>query len=551
MLDLDQLRHVNDHHGHASGDAVLIQIADRLTHLGAPVRAAARLSADEFALLIGGNLDQAHTAAWRAWQAIADHPVVVGGQPLVVRTSIGVSCARPGMSTSQLLHHANLATHRAKAAGARVHAHTPDQPDQPVTPGRPIGCGTCPAPAATRPAPPPLTRVPAPKVRGRAFRPGGTSRAPGVLHFTRVEEGPTSHAYKESATSYRRPAVIPGRLAALAASLAATILLLCAGAVASCAPLTGWMSTACPPDQQPTSGDAGDGCDPSVLQRWDAEQVANATTIVQVGADLQVSIWGRVIAVAVAMQESSLRNLPHLGEANDHDSIGLFQQRPSQGWGSPAQLQDPAYAATTFYHALLAFDGWAQMSLAEAGQAVQRSAHPDAYTRWTSDAATLVAILSADAAGWVQPLHGPLVSGFGPRGGSLHAGVDLTAPRGSIIVAASAGTVATVVCNAWHVDGSWWGCDRDGHPQTVQGCGWYVDLIHVGGVLTRYCHLDTRPWVEVGQQVTAGQPIGLVGTTGHSSGPHLHYEVRLRDEAGAWTPIDAEIFMRQVGAPLG
>jgi murein DD-endopeptidase MepM/ murein hydrolase activator NlpD len=343
--------------------------------------------------------------------------------------------------------------------------------------------------------------------------------------------------------------VSPGRLTALAAGLAATILLLCAGAVASCAPLAGSMAAACLPDQQPTNGD---GCDPSVLERWDAEQVGNAAVIVRVGADLQVPIWGQVIAVAVAMQESSLRNLAHLGERNDHDSVGLFQQRPSQGWGTPAQLQDPDYAATAFYQALLQVEGWAQMGLAEAGQAVQRSAHPDAYTRWTSDAAVLVAILSAGATGdWVQPLHGPVVSGFGPRGGRLHAGVDITAPRGTIIVAASAGTVATVACNAWHVDGSWWGCDRDGNPQLTLGCGWYTDLIHADGVLTRYCHLDTRPWVEVGQQVMAGQPIGPVGTTGHSSGPHLHYEVRLPDGAGVWTPVDAQVFMRQVGAPLG
>jgi murein DD-endopeptidase MepM/ murein hydrolase activator NlpD len=70
-------------------------------------------------------------------------------------------------------------------------------------------------------------------------------------------------------------------------------------------------------------------------------------------------------------------------------------------------------------------------------------------------------------------------------------------------------------------------------------------------VRTRYCHLDTRPWVEPGQQVTAGQPLGTVGTTGHSSGPHLHFEVRLRDEAGQWIPIDAMVFMEQVGAPIG
>ena len=344
----------------------------------------------------------------------------------------------------------------------------------------------------------------------------------------------------------------PGRITALAATLAATALLLCGGAVASCAPMTGWLA-GCPPDQQPTTGDGtSDGCDPSVLEGWDAEQVANAATIVRVGADLRVPIRGRVIAVAVAMQESSLRNLPHLGQVNDHDSVGLFQQRPSQGWGTPTQLRDPVYAATKFYQALLKVDGWTQMSLAEAGQAVQRSAHPDAYTRWTSDAQMLVDILATDAAtGWVQPLHGEIVSGFGVRDGRLHAGVDITAARGTIIVAAAAGSVATVACNAWHLNGSWWGCHRDGHPELVAGCGWYVDLIHPEGVLTRYCHLDTRPWVEPGQQVTAGQPLGTVGTTGHSSGPHLHFEVRLRDETGQWIPIDAMVFMEQVGAPIG
>jgi diguanylate cyclase (GGDEF)-like protein len=132
ILDVDQLRHVNHHHGHATGDAVLIQIAHRLTRPGTPVRTAARLSADEFALLICADPQQAHTLAWHAWQAITDRPVVVGGQPLVVRASVGVAAWRPGMSTSQLLHHADLAMHHAKAAGTGVYTHTPDLPDQPV-----------------------------------------------------------------------------------------------------------------------------------------------------------------------------------------------------------------------------------------------------------------------------------------------------------------------------------------------------------------------------------------------------------------------------------
>jgi diguanylate cyclase len=132
LLDVDQLRHVNHHHGYATGDAVLIQIAHRLTRLEGPVRTVARLCGDEFALLIVGNLDQAHTVTWRAWQAITGQPIVVGGQPLQVRASIGVAAWRPGMSTSQLLHHADLAMHHAKAAITGVYLHTPDQPDQPV-----------------------------------------------------------------------------------------------------------------------------------------------------------------------------------------------------------------------------------------------------------------------------------------------------------------------------------------------------------------------------------------------------------------------------------
>jgi diguanylate cyclase (GGDEF)-like protein len=120
ILDVDQLRHVNHHHGYATGDVVLIQIADRLTRLGTPVQATARLCGDEFALLIYGNLEQSLTVAGWAWQAITDRPIVVGGQPLPARASIGVAAWRPGMSTSQLLHHVDLAMHHAKAAGTGV-----------------------------------------------------------------------------------------------------------------------------------------------------------------------------------------------------------------------------------------------------------------------------------------------------------------------------------------------------------------------------------------------------------------------------------------------
>ncbi|MGC4903952.1 C40 family peptidase [Micromonospora echinospora] len=127
---------------------------------------------------------------------------------------------------------------------------------------------------------------------------------------------------------------------------------------------------------------------------WSSEQVGNAAAIVAVGAELNVPRYGWEIAVATAMQESTLRNLGHLGADNDHDSLGLFQQRPSQGWGTREQILNPRYASRKFYERLLDVDGWQTMSLTRAAQAVQRSAFPDAYARWQSEAEHLVAAIS-------------------------------------------------------------------------------------------------------------------------------------------------------------
>jgi hypothetical protein len=144
------------------------------------------------------------------------------------------------------------------------------------------------------------------------------------------------------------------------------------------------------PDGQPVAPTVSVSAPAGGATGWNSDQTGNAAVIVAVGVDLKVPPRGWVIALATAMQESTLRNLP----GGDRDSVGLFQQRPSQGWGTPGQLRDPRYAAEKFYRTLLAVDGWQAMALTDAAQAVQRSAYPGAYAKWENDAIALVRVLT-------------------------------------------------------------------------------------------------------------------------------------------------------------
>ncbi|GAB1644343.1 C40 family peptidase [Krasilnikovia sp. MM14-A1259] len=118
------------------------------------------------------------------------------------------------------------------------------------------------------------------------------------------------------------------------------------------------------------------------------EQTRNAAVIVAVGQRKGVPARGWVVAIATALQESNLINSP---VAADHDSAGLFQQRPSQGWGTVEQIMQPDYAAEQFYRRLVRVPGWQTMPLTAAAQAVQRSAYPDAYAKHETRAAAIVA----------------------------------------------------------------------------------------------------------------------------------------------------------------
>lgn len=137
------------------------------------------------------------------------------------------------------------------------------------------------------------------------------------------------------------------------------------------------------------------------------EQRRNAAAIVATGRRLQVPDRGLWIALATALQESGLRNLGY----GDRDSLGLFQQRPSQGWGSPAQVLTPDYAATQFFTRLVAIPGWTTMPLWQAAQSVQRSAFPLAYARWEQEAADLLAGAGVATATGTAPCA-PAVAGL-------------------------------------------------------------------------------------------------------------------------------------------
>ncbi|MFJ4184228.1 C40 family peptidase [Kitasatospora sp. NPDC089509] len=129
-----------------------------------------------------------------------------------------------------------------------------------------------------------------------------------------------------------------------------------------------------------------------------SEQIPNAKTIQATGVAMHIPVRGQVVALATALQESELRNV----NDGDRDSLGLFQQRPSQDWGTPQQIMQPVYASTKFYEALQKVSGWESMTVTQAAQAVQRSGFPDAYAKWQPLAEALqkaLAPLLAPAAG--------------------------------------------------------------------------------------------------------------------------------------------------------
>jgi len=270
------------------------------------------------------------------------------------------------------------------------------------------------------------------------------------------------------------------------------------------------------------------------------EQYTVARTVIVVGQDLDVPPRGWVVALSAGLQESGLRPLRY----GDRDSLGVFQQRAA--WGSVEDRLDPYASAHMFYtgghggqRGLLDIPQWQSMPVTEAAQAVQVSAYPDAYAKWEPLAVQLVRDLAdidatcASATDWVFPLGTTpyvLTAGFSQCGAlwaDCHTGQDFAAPSGTPVVSAGAGVV-----------------DFAGRAGAY---GNAIHVLHPAGVATWYAHLS-RIEVPLHASVTTGQLIGLVGDTGNTTGPHLHFEVRVDASVMApGTPIDPLPWLRSHG----
>lgn len=140
---------------------------------------------------------------------------------------------------------------------------------------------------------------------------------------------------------------------------------------------------------------------------FNPDQTANAATITGIGTRRGLPARAATIALATAIQESKLENIDY----GDRDSVGLFQQRPSQGWGTVEQIMDPVYATNQFYDALVKVDGWQTMEITKIAQRVQRSGYPEAYADHEGEGRALASTLAGHTPGGLGCRLEPLASG--------------------------------------------------------------------------------------------------------------------------------------------
>ena len=300
---------------------------------------------------------------------------------------------------------------------------------------------------------------------------------------------------------------VPLIIGAAAVTITAAIAVIAAGAgltspAGSCAPVVN------------VGAAAGRGLD------LDAGQLANARIIYAVGVALGLPERGEIVALATAMQESGLRNLSY----GTSDSLGLFQQRPSQGWGTPAQIMDPVVSARSFYVRLAQVAGWQSMPVTVAAQSVQRSAFPDAYAQWQPIATRLTSSFaggSGDTAVACAKLDANVVPGNG--------GGNATLPRDYALPSSTPVAVALAIRFALHQLGTAYqfggSCTNPHSPNMALHCdcsSLVQQAYRAGGVAlprTTFQQVDEGTPVYSLGALRAGDLLFLAGSDGTPQNP--------------------------------
>lgn len=251
-------------------------------------------------------------------------------------------------------------------------------------------------------------------------------------------------------------------------------------------------------------------------REFNADQMKNAATIARVGKSMGMSPRDIQIGIMTAIAESGLVNVNY----GDRDSLGLFQQRPSMGWGTPDQVRNPEYASKKFFDALKRLSGRDSWAPWKAAQAVQRSAFADGsnYQKWW-ESAQMIYNRGLQAPEGIQSKGGwakPSVPGKGWS--NIH---DYRNGLNSPLYAHSDGVVvdSRAVTSGGSAGNGLYGGKYRSYGETIAIRG-------LDGKVLRYAHLAPGArYVKKGDAVRAGQPVGLSGNTGNSTGPHTHFDI--------------------------
>jgi cell wall-associated NlpC family hydrolase len=246
----------------------------------------------------------------------------------------------------------------------------------------------------------------------------------------------------------------------------------------------------------------------------DPGQIANAWIIYSVGTGMGLPPRAEIVAIATAMQESALENLPY----GTSDSVGLFQQRPSQGWGTIGQVTNPVYASRAFYQRLEQVNGWQSLPVTVAADDVQHSATPGAYARWQSPASQLVALFSGSTGACAVDDANAV-----PRAGAVRLPKNFRLPAGTPIAVVLAIRFALAQLGTAY---SFGGSCTDAHSNNMAlhcDCSSLVQQAYRAGGIplprTTFSQVNVGTAVYATTALRPGDLLFLVGSDGSPSSP--------------------------------